>query len=76
MAQPDWLRERVNDCYGTPNKHAFWETVTCEIIGNYRVFQRDAKWYAYDRQYNAWYGFADLASVMAHVSKGSVDIWA
>lgn len=76
MAQPQWLHERVNDCYGTANRHEFWNAVESEVIGDYRVFKRDGKWYAYDRRYNAWYGFPDLESVMAHVSKGSVDVWA
>jgi hypothetical protein len=75
-SQPEWLHERNNDPYGTTLQHPFWSTVDAEDIGTYRVFKRDGKWYAYDRRWNAWYGFASITEAVEHAQGGSKDPWA
>lgn len=74
--EPSWLGERVNDPYGTPNRHEFWTTVVAEQVGNYKVFERDGAWRAYDTQYNAWWNFPSREQAVAHANRGSVDVWA
>lgn len=76
FTSPQWLRERVNDACGTPNRHPFWVTVTFEDRGNWRTFQRDLWWFAFDRQHNAWYHFRTREEMMAHTNRPGLDIWA
>jgi len=75
-SQPAWLHERVNDPCGTPNKDPFWETQPFERRGNFKIFERDGVWYAYDVQYNAWWHFASQEEAHARADGGSVDVWA
>lgn len=74
---PEWLRERVNDGYGTPNKHQFWDTVDAERIGLWKVFQKDGMWYGYKTTQNAWTRpMATREEVVAMATGRQVDIWA
>jgi hypothetical protein len=75
-ASPEWLRERVNDPYGTPNKHPFWQTVEVEKVGNWKLFEKDGVWYGHDTLYNAWAHFASRDEAAEFASGGSVDVWA
>lgn len=76
MTTPTWLHERVNDPYGTPNRHPFWETVAFEDVGNWRIFEDETGvWRAHDRQYNAWWHFPTRDEAVAHANGGSVDVW-
>ena len=45
---PAWLRERVNDPYGTGNRHEFWASMNFETIGPWRIFERDGMWWMYE----------------------------
>lgn len=76
LRTPGWLHERVNDPYGTPNKHPFWATVSFELVTTWKVFERDGVWYAYDTRYNAWAHFPDKSQAVSHASGGSRDVWA
>jgi hypothetical protein len=71
-----WLHERVNDPYGTPNKHPFWETVQFGVYGDFKVFDRDDVAYAYDFKHNAWLHFSSMTEAMDHVRKPAIDPWA
>ena len=74
---PDWLSERNNDAYGTPNGHQFWATVEFERVGTFKVFERDGFTFAHDTARNAWYHFNNRAEALAHIEEfGSVDVWA
>ena len=76
-ASPDWLHERVNDPYGTPNKHPFWQSQPFDQVGVHKVFERDGTWYTYDTQYNAWRRAddeADARSFAEGYPKG-MDVW-
>jgi hypothetical protein len=76
MSTPAWLRERVNDPYGTPNRHPFWKSVTVELIGPWKVFERDGTWYAYETRQNAWAHSPSRGEAVRIASGPSVDIWA
>lgn len=74
---PEWLRERNNDPYGTPNNHPFWTEQEHDEYRGYKVFRRDGVWCAFDPKYNAWYRFGELAEMIDHINEyGSVDIHA
>src|SRR5579859_2406481 len=64
--QPEWLRERNNDSYGTPSKHPFWETVEFVKVGTWKVFERDGTWYGYDTKNNSWWHFQTQGEAMSH----------
>ena len=74
---PEWLRERNNDGYGTPNAHEFWATCDFEQVCSFKVFVRDGWTFAHDSAHNAWYHFATREDALTHISEfGSIDIWA
>lgn len=73
---PDWLRERVNDGYGTDNKHPFWKSVSVELIGVWKVFERDGIFYGYKTTQNAWATFKDHDDAVKTATGRQVDIWA
>jgi hypothetical protein len=76
---PLWLHERVNDPYGTPNKHEFWSgPIGClaERVGDYKVFTHGGWAYAYDVKHNAWLHFATEAERAQHCAKPAIDPWA
>lgn len=76
---PAWLHERVNDPYGTPNKHEFWSGpigCTAERIGVWKVFTYGGWVHGYDTQHNAWAHFATQAEAEEHCSKPAIDPWA
>lgn len=87
-ATPQWLAERVNDPYGTPNKDydretgqyvdsAFWAENPAEQIGVWKVFEKDGLWYAYKTTQNAWsVGFATKAEAVAMAQGPQTDVWA
>lgn len=70
---PTWLHERVNDGYGTPGKHPFWGTVTFERIGDYKIFERDGTWYAYDTLHNAWLHYPGREQAVARAEGPRID---
>jgi hypothetical protein len=72
--RPEWLRERVNDGYGTPNRHQFWESVTFERIGAYKIFERDGVWYAYDTRWNGWWHFPNRDEAVTRAEAGPLDM--
>lgn len=72
---PSWLYERNNDPYGTDNRHAFWQSVTFEQVGNWRIFERDGFWFGYDNRYNSWWHFDTRDEATEHAGRGSVDTW-
>jgi hypothetical protein len=72
-----WLRERVNDGYGTDNRHPFWATVDFERIGSWKVFQRDGAWYGYETRQNAWTTARPTRDdVISIATAPRIDIWA
>jgi hypothetical protein len=73
---PEWLRERNNDGCGTPNKHPFWDSVTFEIIGVWKIFEKDGVWYGYKTTQNAWAHFTDRADAIRMASAKQTDVWA
>lgn len=85
---PPWLRERVNDPYGTPNKaydkdkgeyydHPFWTENPPEVVGRYKIINKDGKWYGYDTSQNLWtVGFPDKQSVLDIANSPRLDMWA
>ena len=83
---PEWLRERNNDGYGTPNKvlvkgiwvdNPFWETVDFEVVGVWKIFERDGSWFGYKTTQNAWTTPRPTRDdVMAMATGPQVDIWA
>ena len=82
---PEWLRERVNDRYGTPNKvlvdgvlvdNPFWQDVDFEVVGVWKLFERDGWWFGYKTTQNAWAHFATKADAITMASGPQVDIWA
>lgn len=75
---PDWLNERNNDPYGTPNGHAFWSTVQVRAEGAWRLFERDGWTYGYDTRHNGWWHFATPQEAAEHVagSPAGIDMWA
>lgn len=76
---PEWLRERVNDPYGTPSKHPFWSgPIGCLAVrtGVYAVFTHGGWAYAYDTKHNAWLHFATEAERAEHCSTPPIDPWA
>jgi hypothetical protein len=73
---PEWLRERNNDPYGTPNKHPFWETVQAERVGVWKLFSRDGWWFGYKTTQNAWAHFRTEAEAREHAVGPQVDVWA
>lgn len=76
MRQPEWLHDRVNDGYGTPNKHPFWETVSFELVGVWKVFEKDGTWYGYKTTQNAWAHFKTRDEAVEMATGRQVDIWA
>lgn len=76
MKTPGWLHERVNDCYGTPEKHSFWETVSFEKIGIWKIFEKDGTWHGYKTTQNAWAHFTDRDDAVKMASGKQVDVWA
>lgn len=87
-ASPDWLRERVNDPYGTPNKvmgddgeyadNPFWVENPYEDINDFRVIERDGKGYVMHRRQNYWMNFNSRDEAVAHArgADGGLDMWA
>lgn len=87
-ATPGWLSERVNDPYGTPNKaydkdkgeyydHPFWAANPPEVVGRYKIIQKDGLWYGYDTSQNMWtVGFPDKQSVVDIANEPKMDMWA
>jgi hypothetical protein len=73
---PHWLHQRVNDPYGTGGRHPFWESVSAERIGPWKVFERDGIWYAYETRQNAWAHFPSRDKAVEHANGPAVDIWA
>lgn len=74
---PEWLRERNNDGYGTPNSHPFWQTVSAERVGVWKVFERDGAWFGYKTTQNAWTTPRPTRDdVMVMATGPQVDIWA
>lgn len=73
--KPMWLHLRVNDPYGTPNSHPFWEGVNVELMGVYKLFERDGVVYAYDTRHNAWLHFENWAKAKQHCIKPPIDPW-
>lgn len=72
-----WLHQRVNDPYGTSNRHPFWETVSFEQVGPWRIFKRDAAWYGYETRQNAWTtARPSRDDIIKHAAGPHVDIWA
>jgi hypothetical protein len=75
--RPHWLHQRVNDPYGTPNRHPFWEGVSFEQIGPWRIFERDGAWWAYQTRQNAWSTARPSREDAVTMTTGRpVDIWA
>jgi hypothetical protein len=72
--QPDWLRERVNDPYGTKPKHPFWDTVKVFHILNvedktvFKIFEKDG-WRAYNTRYNSWMKFSSEKEALDFVKE-------
>jgi hypothetical protein len=75
---PEWLRERVNDPYGTPNKNEFWNTVDVEKIGDFKIFEKDGIWFLYSTRQNYWMHFnsEQEARESASGDLGKLDMWA
>lgn len=74
---PEWLRERNNDPYGTPNTHPFWDTLPIiELVGAWKLFKRDGWWFGYKTTQNAWAHFATEAEAREHASGPQADVWA
>lgn len=68
MQKPEWLKERISDPYGTPNKHEFWDSVEVTVIGEMKVFEKDG-WRVYDQRYNAWYTLPNQLDAMIYATK-------
>jgi hypothetical protein len=88
-SDPDWLRERVNDPYGTPNKDyvngeyvdsKFWSENTPTQIGDYKVIEKDGKWYAYHTRQNYWMTLSatnpESAKAEVEGMDSKLDMWA
>lgn len=73
---PVWLSERNNDPYGTPNLHPFWQTVSFERVGSFKIFQRDGRWYGYNVAQNYWMKFASRDEAVAMAQGPRLDMWA
>ena len=68
MEKPEWLKERNNDPYGTPNNHEFWDSVEVTSIGGMKVFEKDG-WRVFDPRHNAWYTLPNQLDAMIHATK-------
>jgi hypothetical protein len=77
MKTPEWLRERTNDPCGTPNRHPFWESVNVQVVGVWKIFERDGAWFGYKTTQNCWTTpRPSRADVMAMATGPQVDVWA
>lgn len=74
---PGWLFERVDDPFGTPNNHPFWETVEAERVGGWKLFERDGWWYVYGMNWNDWFRFSTREKAFVHATSvgGKIDPW-
>ncbi len=73
------IRDRNNDPYGTPAAHRFWTDHDWEPARDdkWRVLSLEGTVYAYERRYNAWYGFKSYEEAYAHIAEyDNVDPWA
>ena len=68
MQKPEWLKERINDPFGTPNNHEFWDSVEVTVIGEMKVFEKDG-WRVFDPRHNAWYTLPNQLDAMIHATK-------
>lgn len=74
---PHWLHERNEDPYGTPALHPFWDGVSFEKIGQWKIFERDGAWYAFKTSQNAWSAARPTRDdAVAMATAPSADVWA